>query len=145
MSQKKKLRQEKASAKTRTTLDNSLPWLFAGTLFVSATLLFLVEPMMAKMVLPLLGGTPSVWNTCMVFFQAMLLLGYAYAHASAAWLSLRHQLLLHMALVFVPIIALPLGVAEEWNPPTEDNPVVWLLLLLLLSVGLPFFILSSST
>src|SRR5262249_27529603 len=61
--------------------DNSLPFLFAITLFVSATLLFLVQPMIAKMILPLLGGTPAVWNTCMVFFQAALLAGYAYAHA----------------------------------------------------------------
>jgi hypothetical protein len=145
MSRKKKLRQEKPSPKGRIQLDNYLPWLFAGTLFVSATLLFLVEPMMAKMILPLLGGTPSVWNTCIVFFQAMLLAGYAYAHASAAWLNLRHQLLLHMALVVVPVVVLPLGITEDWVPPTEESPVVWLLLLLLVSVGLPFFILSAST
>lgn len=154
MSRKKKLREQKALPKGAVKGDNSLPWLFAGTMFVSlfagtmfvsATLLFLVEPMMAKMILPLLGGSPSVWNTCIVFFQVMLLAGYAYAHASAAWLSLRHQLLLHMALVVVPVVALPLGVTEDWVPPTEDNPVVWLLLLLLVSVGLPFFILSAST
>ena len=145
MSRKKKLRQEKPLPKGSVQLDHYLPWLFAGTLFVSATLLFLVEPMMAKMILPLLGGTPSVWNTCIVFFQAMLLAGYAYAHASAAWLSLRHQLLLHMALVVVPIVVLPLGITEDWVPPAEESPVVWLLLLLLVSVGLPFFILSAST
>ncbi len=60
--------------------------LFALTLFVSATLLFLVQPMIGKMLLPMLGGTPAVWNTCMVFFQALLLAGYAYAHATTAWL-----------------------------------------------------------
>src|SRR5438128_2458375 len=122
MSGKKKSHPEKAllKAKGRPALypqrdsrfvpvetGNSLPWLFAGTLFLSATLLFLVELLMAKMILPLLGGAPSVWNTCMVFYQAALLAGYAYAHASSAWLSLRHQLLLHMALVVVPIVALP--------------------------------------
>ncbi|HLJ94946.1 MAG TPA: fused MFS/spermidine synthase [Gemmataceae bacterium] len=145
MSRKKKLRQEKAPPRVTIPTDHALPWLFAGTLFLSATLLFWVEPMMAKMILPLLGGSPSVWNTCIVFFQAVLLAGYAYAHASAAWLSLRHQLLLHMALVVVPVIALPLGVTEDWIPPTDESPVVWLLLLLSVSVGLPFFILSATT
>jgi hypothetical protein len=124
---------------------NALPWLFAGTLFLSATLLFLVELLMAKMILPLLGGSPSVWNTCMVFYQAALLAGYAYAHASARWLSLRHQLLLHMALVVVPVITLPLGITEDWVPPAEGSPVLWLLALLFVSVGPPFFILAAST
>jgi len=64
---------------------------FAVTLFVSATLLFLVQPMVGKMILPLLGGTPAVWNTCMVFFQAMLLLGYLYAHLTSTWLGVRKQ------------------------------------------------------
>ena len=72
-----------------------MPFLFAITLFVSATLLFLVQPMVAKMVLPRLGGTPAVWNTCMVFFQAALLAGYAYAHATTTWLSARRQVLAH--------------------------------------------------
>src|SRR5205814_10204840 len=127
---RKKLRPEKAPLKASIRVDPSLPWLFAGTLFTSAALLFMVEPMMAKMILPLLGGSTSVWNTCMVFFQAMLLCGYAYAHASSAWLSVRHQLLLHMALVVVPVVALPLGVTEDWIPPAGESPVVWLLLLL---------------
>ena len=72
-----------------------LPFLFAFTLFVSATLLFLVQPMIAKMILPKLGGTPAVWNTCMVFFQAVLLAGYAYAHGLTAWLGARKQLVVH--------------------------------------------------
>lgn len=145
MSGKKKSRHEKVPPKATVEVNRSLPWLFAGTLFLSATLLFLVELLMAKMILPLLGGSPSVWNTCMVFYQATLLAGYAYAHASSAWLSLRHQLLLHMALVVVPVIALPLGITEDWIPPAEESPVIWLLALLLVSVGLPFFILSAST
>ena len=69
---------------------------FAVTLFTSATLLFLVQPMIGKMLLPMLGGTPAVWNTCMVFFQALLLAGYAYAHATTAWLGVRRQALLHL-------------------------------------------------
>ncbi|MFU8804399.1 MAG: hypothetical protein ACNA8W_11360, partial [Bradymonadaceae bacterium] len=65
--------------------------LFALTLFVSSSLLFLVQPMVAKMLLPVLGGSPAVWNTCMVFFQAVLLLGYLYAHATTTWLGSRRQ------------------------------------------------------
>jgi hypothetical protein len=116
-------------------------------MFLSASLLFFVEPMMAKMILPLLGGSPSVWNTCIVFYQIGLLAGYAYAHAASAWLSLRHQLLLHMALVVVPVIVLPLRVTQDWmsGPPEADKPVLWLLLLLSVTVGTPFFILSAST
>ena len=86
------------------TEKTPLPFLFAFTLFLSATLLFLVQPMIAKMILPSLGGTPAVWNTCMVFFQAMLLAGYAYVHASTTRLSRRPQLLLHVILLFVPLL-----------------------------------------
>ena len=71
-----------------------MPLLFAVTLFVSASLLFMVQPMVGKMVLPLLGGTPAVWNTCMVFFQAVLLVGYAYTHTLSTTLSRRRQLLI---------------------------------------------------
>ena len=77
--------------------QSSLTLLFAVTLFVSAALLFSVQPMVAKMLLPLLGGTPAVWNTCMVFFQAALLAGYAYALIASRW-ALRQQLLLQLLL-----------------------------------------------
>jgi hypothetical protein len=117
---------------------------FAFTLFVSATLLFLVQPMIAKMILPLLGGTPAVWNTCMVFFQAVLLIGYLYAHATTRWLGVRRQARLHLALLLVPLLALPIGIARDWTPPGDANPIPWLLLLLLASVGLPFFVVSTS-
>src|SRR5947209_13026456 len=77
---------------------------FALTLFTSATLLFLVQPMIGKMILPLLGGTPEVWNTCMVFFQAMLLAGYAYAHATTRWLGVRRQAGVHLVVLFLPVL-----------------------------------------
>jgi spermidine synthase len=121
-----------------------LAFLFAVTLFVSATLLFLVQPMIAKMILPSLGGTPAVWNTCMVFFQAVLLAGYAYAHASTGWLGTRRQLLVHTILLFLPFLVLPIGMARGWVPPADANPIPWLLALLAVSVGLPFFLLSIS-
>src|SRR5208282_4455874 len=117
---------------------------FAFTLFCSATLLFLIEPMVGKMMLPLLGGTPAVWNTCMVFFQAALLAGYAYAHAMTTWLGTRRQVLLHTGLIFLPLLVLPIGLVSGWVPPDNSNPIPWLLGLLTVSIGLPFFVLSSS-
>src|SRR5439155_1552207 len=100
--------------------------------------------MVAKMVLPSLGGTPAVWNTCMVFFQAALLAGYAYAHATTGWLGTRRQVILHGILLFLPFLVLPIGVASGWVPPGDANPIPWLLALLVVSVGLPFFLLSTS-
>ncbi len=84
---------------------------FALTLLVSATLLFLVQPMFAKMVLPLLGGTPAVWNTCMVFYQAVLLAGYLYAHFSTRWLGTRRQAAVHLVLLCLPWLALPIAIS----------------------------------
>src|SRR5262249_38819809 len=100
--------------------------------------------MIAKMVLPSLGGTPAVWNTCMVFFQAILLAGYTYAHLSTRWLGTRRQVLVHGLLLFLPFLIFPIGVARGWIPPSDANPIPWLLALLLVSVGLPFFLLSTS-
>lgn len=118
--------------------------LYALTLFASALLLFLVQPMVGKMILPKLGGTPAVWNTCMVFFQAMLLAGYAYAHGTAAWLSTRRQVILHACVLAVPLAVLPIAVGRQSDPPATDLPIGWLLWQLLIGVGLPFFVVSSS-
>jgi len=98
--------------------------------------------MVGKMILPLLGGTPAVWSTCMVFFQAALLGGYAYAHASTAWLGLSRQMLLHMALLALPVAVLPLAVNPALLHGGETNPVLDVLLLLSFSVGLPFLVLA---
>ena len=117
---------------------------YATTLLLSATLLFVVEPMFAKMVLRLLGGSPSVWNTCLVFYQAALLAGYVYAHVSVKWLGVRRQAVLHLVLLCVPWLVLPIGVAQGWTPPHEGNPAVWLWLLLTVSIGLPFLCVSAS-
>src|SRR5260221_5636823 len=80
--------------------------LFAITLFVSAFLLFLVQPIMGKMILPKLGGTPQVWNTCMVFFQTALLVGYGYTHTVSTFLKVRAQVILHCLVLFIPLIFL---------------------------------------
>src|SRR5580693_7210793 len=118
---------------------------FTVSMFVSATLLFLVEPMLAKMALPLLGGTPAVWNTCLVFFQAMLLAGYLYAYATTKWLNRHAQILLHISLALTPLAVLPLHIPMGWEPPSQSTPVLWILGMLSVAVGLPFFLLSAST
>jgi spermidine synthase len=125
-------------------LRTPAPLLFALSLFVSAALLFLVEPMLAKMLLPLLGGTPAVWNTCLVFFQAALLAGYLYAHASLRWMGRRTQMAVHLTVVAAALLVLPLGIAQSRTPPPQENPVQWILITLLATVGLPFFALSAS-
>lgn len=120
---------------------------FVLPMFLGAALLFLVEPMIAKMMLPMLGGSAGVWNTCLVFFQAMLLAGYFYAYGIERWLRRRPQVALHMALVVTPLAIaglLPLHLPAGWVPPTQSSPVFWIFALLLVSVGLPFFILSST-
>src|SRR5437773_8784035 len=113
-------------------------------MFTGATLLFVVQPMVGKMILPLLGGTPAVWSTCMVFFQAALLAGYAYAHASIAWLGVRRQAMLHVAVLALPLAVLPLGVNARLMRGGDANPVLDVLLLLSLSVGLPFLVVSAT-
>ncbi len=118
--------------------------LFSLTLFLSAALLFSVEPMFAKMVLPLLGGAPAVWNACLVFYQAALLAGYLYAHLSLKWLGPRRQAVLHLGLLGLACIALPIRVAEGWLPPATIFPAPWLWMLLAVSLGLPFLAVSAS-
>ncbi|MFZ1083797.1 MAG: fused MFS/spermidine synthase [Terracidiphilus sp.] len=118
---------------------------FTLSMFVSATLLFLVEPMLAKMALPMLGGTPAVWNTCLVFFQTVLLAGYLYAYAVTKWLRRSTQILLQIVLALTALIVLPLHLPIGWEPPVQGSPVLWVLAMLAVTVGLPFFLLSSST
>ncbi|HWF11448.1 MAG TPA: fused MFS/spermidine synthase [Bryobacteraceae bacterium] len=118
---------------------------FAASMFASAALLFLVEPMVARMLLPLLGGSPAVWNTCMVFFQAALLAGYLYAHASTKWLERQTQIVVHIALIAAALLVLPLAIPQGTAPPAQASPVLWILRLLAVSIGLPFLALSAGT
>ncbi len=123
----------------------AMVFLFAFTLFLSSSLLFVVQPMIAKMVLPLLGGTPAVWNTCMVFFQATLLAGYLYAHASTRWLRFQHQAAVHIVMLAASFLALPIVVASHnAEPPPTEMPILWLLGVLAMTVGIPFFLVSAS-
>jgi spermidine synthase len=118
--------------------------LFSATLALSAALVFLVQPMFAKFVLPLYGSTPAVWNTSLVFFQTVLLLAYLYAHASTRRLGVRRQALLHLGLVLVPLVVLPIAVPDDFRPPAEGDQVLSLLGLLAVAVGLPFFVVSAT-
>ncbi len=120
--------------------------LFAITLFISALLLFWVQPLIAKILLPMMGGTPAVWNTCMLFFQGMLLAGYAYVLITSKYLQARWQIITHGALLCLAALYLPVGIpaALVSSVPAESSPVLWLLGCLLVSVGLPFFALSAS-
>jgi len=133
-----------------TTLDagaparTAPPALFALTVFTSAALVFLVQPMVAKLVLPLLGGSPSVWNTSMAFFQLALLAGYFYAHLLQRIPSVRGQAMAHVAALVVAALALPLRVNELAGPPSSEHPNLWLLAVLGLSIGAPFAVLSAT-
>jgi SAM-dependent methyltransferase len=118
--------------------------LFSLAMFIGATLLFMVEPMFGKMVLPLLGGSPAVWNTCMVFYQGALLAGYLYAHLAPKWLGVRRQAAFHLGVLLLVMFTLPIEIFHGWTPPASANPVIWMLMLLLLSVGLPFFVVSTT-
>lgn len=122
------------------------PLLFSITLFTSAGLLFWIQPLIAKTLLPLWGGTPAVWNTCLLFFQTMLLVGYVYALASSRWLNLWAQATVHVLLLLLIAIYLfrsPVH-APLLNGLQHGNPTLGVLGTLLFSIGLPFFIISAS-
>ena len=127
----------------RASRSRALVAVFSATIFLSAFLMFIVEPMIARMVLPRLGGAAAVWTTCLVFFQAVLLCGYAYAHGATSLLGARRHAAVHIGVVLLPLLFLPVGLGTDTPPPT-DNPAGWLLLTLLTSIGLPFFALSTS-
>lgn len=116
--------------------------IYASAILLSAALLFTVQPMVAKMILPRLGGTPVVWNTCMVFFQAGLLLGYAYAHGLTRRLRPRAQLAVHAVVLLLPFLVLPLRIRASTPSFEGGAPIAWLLGTLALAVGLPFFAVS---
>ena len=141
---------ESASSRTlaainrRATASRLIPYFYALTLFVSALLLFSIQPMFAKMVLPRLGGAPAVWSVAMVFFQTALLAGYCYAHVLGRFLSSRRAALLHLLLIGATAITLPIGIAAGWGAPPSSGIALWLFGLFAVSIGLPFFTLSAS-
>jgi spermidine synthase len=121
-----------------------MTWLFSATIALSAFLLFWIQPLAAKLVLPLLGGTPGVWNTSMVFFQSVLVGGYVYAHLSRKFLSLRNQVLLHAAILVAAAVVLPIALPAGWEPSPSGSPAAWVAALLGITVGLPSLAISAT-
>ncbi len=119
--------------------------LYGLTMFLSAFLLFLVQPLIGKYILPWFGGTPAVWTTCMLFFQAVLLLGYSYAHALASRWPLRRQAIAHFCLLAVTTLSLPIIPSPGWKPADGLPPIPRILGLLLFTIGAPYFLLSSTS
>jgi hypothetical protein len=117
---------------------------FALALFSSAALIFVLQPLFARMATPLLGGSPAVWNTSMAFFQAALLLGYLYAHLLARVKDLRVQAAIHLAVLLLAWLVLPVRVTDALGPPSSEYPALWLLGVLTLSVGAPFAAASAT-
>lgn len=117
--------------------------LYVASIFLSAFLLFLLQPMLARLLLPVFGGSPAVWNTCMVFFQALLLAGYAYAHGSLARLGARRQQWLHAALLVASLATVPRAIHLVSSP--ASSPVASILGALALTAGVPFFLLSTNS
>ena len=119
--------------------------LYAATIFLSAFLLFLVQPIIAKQILPWFGGSAAVWTTCVFFFQFGLLAGYAYAHGIVRFLAPRPQLLLHLVLLAASLAILPIAAGAGWKPTGAEDPTWRILGLLVATVGLPYFLLSTTS
>ncbi|MEY3603916.1 MAG: hypothetical protein RIQ49_948 [Pseudomonadota bacterium] len=118
---------------------------YALTIFLSAFLLFLVQPLIAKQILPWFGGSASVWNTCMLFFQTLLLAGYAYADRSVQRLNAKRQVILHAVLLVLSLLCLPIIASESWKPQGDEDPIIRILGLLVATIGLPYALLSTTT
>src|SRR5689334_2020187 len=118
--------------------------LYALTILVSAFLLFQVQPVIAKIILPWFGGSAAVWTTCLLFFQMVLLLGYLYAHALVRYLKPKTQVQVHATLLLVSALLLPIYPNASWKPSGAEDPTMRILLLLAATVGLPYFMLSTT-
>ncbi len=119
--------------------------IYAMTILVSAFLLFQVQPVIAKIILPWFGGSAAVWTTCLLFFQSVLVFGYLYAHASIRHFKPRVQALVHMGLLLVSLLALPILPKPSWKPSGTEDPIWGILGLLAITVGLPYFLLSTTS
>ncbi len=121
----------------------TLAW-FAGTMLLGAFLVFSIQPMFARMALPLLGGAPAVWNTAMVFFQSALLAGYGYAHCLSRTFGPRGQIASHLALLAIACLCLPVAIGADWHPPVGGASIPWLIGLMIWTVGLPFLAVAAT-
>src|SRR6185436_14263077 len=118
--------------------------LYACTIFLSAFLLFQVQPLIAKMILPWFGGSAAVWTACVLFFQILLLLGYLYSHWTIRYLRARTQLVLHLALLTASLLMLPAIPNVAWKPAGGEDPTLRIFGLLAATIGLPYFLLSTT-
>ena len=118
--------------------------LFASTILLSAFLLFLVQPIIAKQILPWFGGTSAVWTVCLVFFQVLLLLGYTYSHLITRHLAPRQQARLHIALLLASLLFLPIIPSVAFKPAADTDAALRILLLLTATIGLPYLLLSTT-
>ncbi|MEY3931779.1 MAG: hypothetical protein RLZZ259_661, partial [Pseudomonadota bacterium] len=118
---------------------------YALVIFVSAFLIFLVQPLIAKQILPWFGGSAALWGTCLLFFQTALLAGYAYADALNRWLSLKRQVILHSGLLIAAAITMPIIASPAWRPEGSEEPIGRILGLLAATIGLPYFLLATTT
>jgi hypothetical protein len=118
---------------------------FVAAIVLSASLLFMVQPMFTKLVLPRFGGAPSVWSVAIVFFQTALLAGYAYAHWLTRYGPGRLSVAVHLAVMIAAVFALPLSIAAGWDRPPETGQALWLIGLFTASIGLPFFALAANS
>jgi len=117
---------------------------FALTIFTGAFLLFQVQPLIGKFILPWFGGGPGIWTTCLLFFQTVLLGGYAYAHLTSTYLKPKSQAILHVALLALSLALLPITPGDHWKPLPGSDPTWSILFLLMATIGLPYFVLSST-
>jgi hypothetical protein len=117
---------------------------YATTIFVSAFLLFQVQPLTGRFILPWFGGGPSIWTACMLFFQLVLLAGYLYSHLLTTFLKPRTQAIVHLVLIVLSLASLPIIPADSWKPSPETSPLRQILLLLSATVGIPYFLLSTT-
>ena len=127
-----------------TPRDRWLAIIYAAAIFTSAFLLFQIQPLISKRILPWFGGSPAVWTTCLLFFQTVLFAGYAYAHWSNHWLKPRQQALVHAALIVLALILMRALPSESWEPTGNERPIPKILLILTMSIGLPYFVLSAT-
>jgi MFS family permease len=118
--------------------------LFASTIFLSAFLLFQVQPLISRFILPWFGGSPAVWTTCLLFFQTVLFAGYAYAHVSEHYLGPKVRTIVHLTLIGAALLTLPITPSDGWKPVDSDYPTARILALLAVCVGLPYFVLAST-
>jgi SAM-dependent methyltransferase len=127
------------------TTDLRLRWTFGLSIFLSAFLLFQIEPIIAKIILPWFGGAAAVWSVCLLFFQVALLLGYFYAHVLSTRIPEKARGWLHIVLLVASLLVLPVIPGSAWKPTGAEDPTFRVLLLLTLTIGLPYFLLSSTS